>query len=121
MDQKQQLSSARVINNRAVKRKCVDGTNIAVCIIWYLAGLVITFLALRIMLMLFVAQQGNMFVDFVYRVSDFYAYPFQALFDEPVYDQVFFDLSSAVAIASYAALAFIICKIISLIGRSKEA
>lgn len=120
MDQKQQLSSARVIN-RSVKRQCIDGTNIAVCIIWYLAGLVMTFLALRIMLMLFAAQQGNMFVDFVYKVSGFYAYPFQGFFGDPMYGQVYFDSSSAVAIVAYALLTLGVCKIISLLTRRKEA
>ncbi len=97
-----------------------DGNVIAQRIVWYIAGFIITFLALRVILLMLGANKGNFFVDLVYSVGGLFSAPFQGIFGEPSYGQFYFDASSVVAIIVYALLAWGIAKAFTLTG-SREA
>lgn len=94
-----------------------DGAVVAQRIIWYVAGFIMTFLALRIVLLLLAANQGNFFVDLVYGIGGFFAAPFAGIFGSPAYGEAFFDTASMVAIVVYALLAWGIAKAFTLTGR----
>lgn len=71
-------------------------------IIWYVVGFIVVFLALRLVLVMLGANEGNMFVDFVYAIGGFFAAPFFGLFNyQPAYGQFYFELSTFVAIFIY--------------------
>lgn len=93
-----------------------DGAVIAQRIVWYIAGFIIVFLLLRIILLLLGANQGNFFVDFVYAIGGFFAAPFAGIFGTPTYGQFFFDTASVVAAVVYALLAWGIAKLFTLTG-----
>jgi len=96
-----------------------NSTVVAQRIVWYIAGFIMTFLALRVVLLMLSANQGNFFVDFVYAVGGLFAMPFQGIFGEPTYGTFYFDSASIVAIAVYALLAWGIAKALTL-GGSRE-
>ncbi len=97
-----------------------DGAVVVQRVIWYIAGFIMTFLALRIVLLLLGANQGNFFVDLVYAVGGFFAAPFSGIFGAPTYGQSFFDTASLVALVVYPLLAWGLAKAFTLTGR-KEA
>ncbi|MCA9342168.1 YggT family protein [Candidatus Saccharibacteria bacterium] len=99
----------------ATARKA-DVNVVAQRVVWYIAGFIITFLALRLVLLLLGAQQGNFFVDLVYNVGGFFSAPFQGIFGEPTYGSMYFDASSLVAIVVYTLLAWGIAKAFTLTG-----
>jgi len=129
-DQEQQTTEVRTTETQdgptQVERQTVatkspkDGAVLAQRIIWYIAGFIMTFLALRVVLLMLGAGQNNFFVDFVYAVGGFFAAPFLGIFGEPTYGQFFFDTSSIVAIVVYALLAWGISKAFTLTG-SRQA
>lgn len=93
----------------------VDPSLTAARIIYYIAGVVIALLVLRIVLLLLAANQGNAFVDFVYALSGFFAAPFFGIFSyQPSYGQSVFELSSLVAIVVYALIAVGLAKLFTL-------
>lgn len=130
MDQEQQTTEVRTteVQDGAtnVQRQTVasthreDGNVVAQRVVWYIAGFIMTFLALRIVLLLLGANQGNFFVDLVYAVGGLFAAPFAGIFGSPTYGQSFFDTASLVAIVVYALLAWGIAKAFTLTG-SREA
>ncbi len=69
---------------------------------WYIVGVIVVFLALRLVLVMLGANEGNVFVDFVYMVGGFFAAPFFGLFNyQPVYGQFYFELGTFIAIFIY--------------------
>lgn len=84
-------------------------------VVYYLAGVIIALLALRIVLLLLAANQGSGFVDFIYAVSGFFAWPFYGIFSyQPAYGQSVFEISSVVAIIIYALAAVGLGKLFTL-------
>ena len=105
------------VQSRTVKRaSSTSGVVVAQRVIWYVAGVIIVLLALRVVLLLLAANQGSGFVDFVYSLSNFFAMPFYGIFSyEPSYGKsVVFEISSVVAIAIYALIAWGLAKLITL-------
>ena len=95
-----------------------DGAIVAQRIIWYIAGFIITMLALRLVLLLLAANQGNPFVDLIYAISGFFAWPFFGIFGyQPTYGQFTFEISSVVAIIVYALVAWGLARAFTLTGR----
>lgn len=127
MDEERQTTEVRTTNTtdgRAnVQRetvtasRSVDGAVVAQRVIWYIAGFIMVFLALRVLLLLLGANQGNFFVDFVYSVGGFFAAPFSGIFGSPDFGQSFFDTASVVAIVVYGLLAWGLAKAFTLTGR----
>lgn len=93
----------------------VDSTMVIGRIVYYIAGVIITLLVLRIVLLLLGANQSSPFVDFIYSLSGAFAWPFFGVFNyQPTYGQSTFELSSVVAIVVYSLLAFGIVKLLTL-------
>jgi hypothetical protein len=103
--QRQQVTTASKADDRVVARR----------VVYYILGVIVTFLVLRMVLLLLAANQGSWFVDFVYAVGGFFAAPFFGVFSyEPVYGQSVFEVSSLVAIIVYCLLAVGIAKLFTL-------
>lgn len=127
MDEERQTTEVRSTDvqdgNTNVQRetvatsRSVDGAVVAQRIVWYIAGFIIVFLALRVLLLLLAANEGNFFVDLVYTLGGFFAAPFSGIFGSPTMGQSFFDTASVVAIVVYALLAWGIAKAFTLTGR----
>lgn len=126
MDEEQRTTEVRTTEAQdgatSVERQTVTearrsgGAVAAQRIVWYIAGFIITFLVLRIVLLLLGANQGNVFVDLVYAIGGFFAAPFSGIFAAPTYGQLFFDTASVVAIAVYTLLAWGVARLFTLTG-----
>lgn len=92
-----------------------DGPLVFHKIVWYIAGIIIALLALRIVFLLLAANQGSPFVDLIYGLSGIFAAPFFGIFGyTPAYGQSVLEISSLVAIAIYALIAWGIAKLATL-------
>jgi hypothetical protein len=131
-DQDQKTTEVRETNevqgNTNVRRQTVataesvDSKIILRRIVYYIAGIIIAFLALRIVLLLLAANQGSGFVDFIYAIGGFFASPFYGIFSyQPAYGQSTFEISSVVAIVIYALAAWGLAKLFTLTSNHPEA
>lgn len=94
---------------------------LAARIVWYITGVIIALLALRLILQLLGANEGNPFVDLVYGLSGIFAAPFFGMFAyEPSYGVSYFEISTFVAILIYALLGWGIARLFTLNRRSPE-
>lgn len=127
MDQEEQVTEVRTTEASDgatdVQRRSVatarreGGAVVAQRIVWYIAGVIITFLVLRVILLLLAANQGNFFVDLVYGVGGFFAAPFSGIFGSPTFGEFYFDTASVVAIVVYGLLAWGLAKAFTLTGQ----
>ena len=107
------------VDNRPVNSEPrADGAVVIQRIIWYIAGFIITMLALRLVLLMLAANQGNAFVDLIYAISGFFAWPFFGIFGyQPTYGEFTFEVSTVVAIIVYALAAWGLARAFTLTGR----
>lgn len=99
--------------NRTAGR--ADGPLVFHKVVWYIAGVIIALLALRVLFLLLAANQGSPFVDFIYGVSSIFAWPFFGIFGyTPAYGQSVLEISSIVAMAIYALIAWGLAKLATL-------
>lgn len=131
-DEDKQTTEVRETNERQGNTKIhrqtvatsssVDGVLILGRIVYYIAGVIVTLLVLRIILLLLGANQGSPFVDLIYSVSGAFAWPFFGIFNyQPTYGQSTFEISSLVAIVIYALLAVGIVKLLTLAKPTNDA
>lgn len=124
-DQDKQTTEVRETNERQgntdVSRQTVQSESTVSSsvmlkrVVWYIAGVIIALLAIRVVLLLLGANRDSGFVDFVYALSGVFAAPFYGIFNyQPVYGQATLELSSLVAIAVYALIAWGIAKLTTL-------
>ena len=118
-EQRTVVTESNATENGAVQRERVattaGGGVVARRVVWFIAGVIIVLLAMRIALLLLAANQGNPFVDFVYNLSYPFAWPFFGIFGyTPSYGSSVFEVSSLVAIAVYALIAWGIGKLLTL-------
>ena len=118
-EQRTVVTESDTTNDGVVQRESVStsagGGTVVSRVVWFIAGFIIVVLALRIMLLLLAANQDNPFVDLVYAVSYPFAWPFFGIFSyTPSYGVVVFEISSLVAIAVYALVAWGIGKLLTL-------
>lgn len=85
-------------------------------VIYYLTGALAVLLLLRILLRLFGANPDNQFAAFIYNLSKPFVVPFNNLFGTPELGRQVFDINAIVAIAAYAILAWLIGRLIWLVG-----
>ena len=96
-------------------RQHVSGGVLAARVVWYITGFIVSLLALRFVLLLLGANQGNAFVDLVYGLSGVFAAPFFGMFSyEPAYGQSVFEVSTIVAMLIYALIGWGIAKLLSI-------
>jgi hypothetical protein len=123
-----EVREARVVDNNPTSERRAeavadqaDGRVVAKRVIWYIVGFIVALLALRIILLLLAANQGNAFVDFIYGLSGFFAMPFYGIFSyQPVYGSSTFEVSSVVAIIIYMLIAWGIAKLFTLTSARGE-
>ncbi len=84
-------------------------------VVYFIVGVIVTFLLLRVVLLLLAANQGNAFVDFVYAVGGMFAAPFYGIFSyQPSYGTSTFEISSVVAIFVYLLVGWGIAKLLTI-------
>lgn len=119
-EQTTEVRERNVVNDNGdrVQRRTVTasagGRSVMSRVVWYVAGLIIALLALRVLLLLLGANRDNGFVDLIYALSGVFAAPFTGIFPTPTYGQSFFDTASVVAIVVYALIAWGIAKLFTL-------
>lgn len=114
-DTNKQLGDTNIRRQSVTTTTKVDSGVVARRIVYYLAGVIIALLALRIVLLLMAANQGSGFVDFIYALSGFFAMPFYGMFNyQPTYGQSTFEISSVIAIIVYGLAAMGIAKLFTL-------
>ena len=116
----QQVGDTNVQRHTVKKTTKTSGVTVAQRVIWFLAGFIVIFLALRVVLLLLAANQGNFFVDFVYALGSFFAAPFSGIFGSPAYGQSFFDTASIVGVVVYPLVAWGLVKLITLTRPNQE-
>lgn len=83
-------------------------------VIWYIAGVIIALLLIRIALYLFGASTASSFVQFIYNVTWVFAAPFYGIFPQPEYGRFALDTASIVAVIVYALVAWGLAKLFTL-------
>lgn len=92
-----------------------DATHTASNVVWFIAGVLLILLAFRFVLMLLAANQENVFANFVYALSYPFAAPFFGLFGYTIrYGVSQFELSTLIAMAVYALVAYGITRLINI-------
>jgi hypothetical protein len=102
-------NTTRVIDNDEVANRAeparVSETSTAARVVWFIAGVIITLLALRFVLVLLGANPSSGFANFIYTISHPFAAPFFGLFSY---------------MAVYALVAFGIAKLFTIRERNPE-
>lgn len=107
---------------RSVDEAPASGSVLAARIIYYILGVIEVLLAFRFILALLGANRANGFADFVFGVSYPFAAPFFGLFGyQPTYGSAQLELSTLVAMAVYALIAWGIVKLIRLPRAARES
>ncbi|SRR5690606_3178142 len=83
-------------------------------LIWLLTGILEFAIALRILLKLMAANPATPFVNLVYGLTDLFLWPFAGLTITPQANGMVLELSSLVAMIVYAAIAWVIVRVIWL-------
>tara|TARA_R100000655_G_scaffold39288_1_gene74531 strand:- start:101 stop:493 length:393 start_codon:yes stop_codon:yes gene_type:complete len=116
----QQVGDTNVQTETVRSDNKVSSTVMAQRIIYYIGGLLIAILALRLLFQLLGANQGSAFVDVLYGISGVFVAPFFGIFGEPTYGNSQFETSTFVAIIIYALLTVGVAKLLSLGQKNPE-
>jgi YGGT family len=92
----------------------------AAMITYLILGIMEALLITRVILKLLAANPGSSFVRFVYNVSALLVAPFQGIFPTPATQNSVLELSSLVAIAVYAVIAWGIVRLIAIVGQRQS-
>lgn len=116
------LDGDTALNKKTVSRSTeTSGLVVFQRVVWFLLGVIVILLAFRVVLLLLAANEGTAFVDFVYTLGGLFAAPFYGIFSyEPSYGKSVFEISSVVAMAVYAVVAWGINKLATLTRPSEE-
>jgi len=87
-------------------------TRTFVRIVYYVADVIIVTLAIRIVLLFFGANAGNIFVQFIYRFSDMFLAPFRNIFPSSMLEGAKFEWSTLLAMAIYGIGTYLINRLI---------
>lgn len=111
--------------NTTVQRQTVaqsettSGVVVLQRVVWFVAGLISTIIALRFIFLLLGANHDAGFTDFIYSLSAPFVAPFVGIFGEPTYGTSVFEISSLLAIVIYLLIAWGIAKLFT-IARPKD-
>ena len=130
MDEKHEVTEVRETNVQDgptnVQRQAVTHAEsapsgvLARRVVYYIGGVIVALLAVRFLLQLLGAAEGNAFVDFIYGLSAIFVWPFYGIFGEPTYGASQFETSTLVAIIVYGLLTIGIGKLFTLNRPSAE-
>lgn len=111
----EQVGSTNVQREVVTERTATPAGVVAQRVVWYITGVIVALLALRLILQLLGANEGNGFVDFIYALSGVFAAPFFGMFSyEPSYGVSYFEVSTLVAILIYALVGWGVAKLFTL-------
>lgn len=127
MDEQEKITKETDGEGTVTRREVVRDTSaptigtVAARIVYLIFGFIITVLAIRMLLLLLAANQGNQFVDFVYGFSGVFAAPFYGIFSyEPQYGSFVFEVSTLVAIIVYALVGWGLASILTLGTKNRD-
>jgi uncharacterized membrane protein len=84
-------------------------------VVWYIVGVIIVLLVLRVVMLMLGANQSAGFVSFIYSFTEVFAAPFAGIFGTPSYNgQFFLDSASLVAIVVYGLVGWGLAKLFTL-------
>lgn len=113
-----ELETVREVRDTETAR----GPVIAARVVYWIFGVIIAFIVLRMILMLLGANQGSPFVDLIYTVSGIFVAPFYGVFNyTPLYGFSVFDINSLIAIIVYALVGWAIGSLLTIGSRSHHA
>ncbi len=115
-----QVGDTNVRRESVAKRTEVSGAVVAQRVVYYIGGVIVALLLVRLLLQLLGANPGSDFVGFVYGLSAIFVAPFFGIFGEPTFGQSQFETSTLVAIIVYSLLTIGIAKLIALNRPSAE-
>ena len=116
----EQVGNTNVQRQSVAKTTSVSGAVIAQRVVYYVGGVIIALLAVRLILQLLGANETSEFVGFIYGLSSIFVVPFFGIFGEPTFGQSNFETSTFVAMIVYALLTVGIAKLITLARPSQE-
>lgn len=107
-------ATREVVTERAPASSSV----VAQRVVWYITGVIVALLALRLVLQLLGANEDNGIVSLIYGLSGIFAAPFFGMFNyEPSYGVSYFEVNTFVAILIYLLLGWGIAKLFTLGSR----
>jgi hypothetical protein len=110
-----QTTEEPTVRREAVVTDRASGGVLAARVVWYITGVIVALLGLRLILQLLGANEGNAFVDLVYSLSGIFAAPFFGMFSyEPSYGVSYFEVSTLVAMLIYALIGWGIARLFTL-------
>jgi hypothetical protein len=109
------VGDTKVQRETVSQRTATPGTVIFQRVVWYITGIIIALLVLRLALLMLAANDTNSFVSFIYTLSGLFAAPFFGIFNyQPTYGQFTFEVSTLVAIVVYALIGWGVAKLATL-------
>jgi hypothetical protein len=81
-------------------------------LVWLLFGILEALIGLRIVLKLIAANPGSPFTALIYRITDFFLWPFTGVVASPQFGGMVLELSSFIAMIVYALIAWAIERLI---------
>ena len=115
--------TTRVVDHQDSAEPVKQGqqSSVVARVVWLIAGVLLVLLAFRFVLILLGANPANGFANFIYTASHPFAAPFFGLFGYSIkYGVSRVEVSTLVAMAVYALIAFGISRLLSL-GRSSNS
>ena len=116
----ERVGNTTVQRESVAQKTAVSGVVIAQRVIYYVGGVIIALLAVRLLLQLLGANQGSDFVGFIYGLSGIFVAPFFGIFGEPTFGQSHFETSALVAIVVYALIVVGIARLITVTRPHQE-
>lgn len=108
-----EVGNRQVVREQSVAR--TDGGTLAARIIWFIAGVILTLLAFRFVLILLGANRGNGFADFIFSTTNPLVAPFYGLFGYDLsYGVAKFEIYTLIAMAVYAIIAFGLARLVTI-------
>ncbi len=110
-----------VTETRSADERTVPTTSVAARIVWFIAGVIIALLVLRLVLLMLAANDNTSFVSGIYALSAIFAAPFFGIFNyQPTYGEFTFEVSTVVAIIVYALVAWGIARLVTITRPNSE-
>ena len=116
----EQVGNTTVQRQSVEKKTAVSGVVIAQRIIYYVGGVIVALLIVRLLLQLLGANQESDFVSFIYGLSGVFVAPFFGIFGDPTFGQSHFETSTLVAIVVYTHVIVGVAKLITVTRPREE-
>ncbi|MDB5160426.1 MAG: Membrane protein involved in colicin uptake [Candidatus Saccharibacteria bacterium] len=116
----EQVGNTSIQRQTVQQQTAVPSVVIAQRVIYYVGGVIIALLLVRLLLQLLGANQGSDFVGFVYGLSGVFVTPFNGIFGEPTFGQSHFETSTLVAVVVYGLITVGLAKLLTVTRPHEE-